>query len=107
MPLAAALADRYRIERELRAGGMATVYLAHDVRHDRKVALNVLRPQLSAILGLLEGRQRPPRSRLGRQTYLSAATTASKNAQSSTGSPPVGFCCAPHTTITTPAAGLM
>jgi serine/threonine-protein kinase len=49
--LAAALADRYVIERELGAGGMATVYLAHDVRHDRKVALKVLRPELSAILG--------------------------------------------------------
>jgi serine/threonine-protein kinase len=45
------LADRYRIERELGAGGMATVYLAHDLRHDRKVALKVLRPELSAILG--------------------------------------------------------
>ena len=49
--LTAALADRYRIERELGQGGMATVYLAHDVRHDRKVALKVLRPELSAILG--------------------------------------------------------
>jgi len=49
--LTAALTDRYRIERELGAGGMATVYLAHDVRHDRKVALKVLRPELSAILG--------------------------------------------------------
>ncbi len=49
--LVAALADRYRIERELGAGGMATVYLAHDVKHDRKVALKVLRPELSAILG--------------------------------------------------------
>jgi Tol biopolymer transport system component len=49
--LSASLADRYRIERELGAGGMATVYLAHDVRHDRKVALKVLRPELSAILG--------------------------------------------------------
>src|SRR3954471_3892812 len=49
--LAAALSDRYIIERELGAGGMATVYLAHDVRHDRKVALKVLRPELSAILG--------------------------------------------------------
>jgi serine/threonine-protein kinase len=49
--LVAALADRYAIERELGAGGMATVYLAHDKRHDRKVALKVLRPELSAILG--------------------------------------------------------
>jgi len=45
------LADRYRIERELGAGGMATVYLAHDVRHDRKVALKVLRPELAAVIG--------------------------------------------------------
>jgi serine/threonine-protein kinase len=49
--LTAAIAGRYTIERELGAGGMATVYLAHDVRHDRKVALKVLRPELSAILG--------------------------------------------------------
>ena len=49
--LAAALADRYRIERELGQGGMATVYLAHDVKHDRNVALKVLRPELAAILG--------------------------------------------------------
>ena len=49
--LVSSLADRYRIERELGQGGMATVYLAHDLRHDRKVALKVLRPELSAILG--------------------------------------------------------
>jgi len=45
------LADRYTIERELGAGGMATVYLAHDLRHDRRVALKVLRPDLAASLG--------------------------------------------------------
>ena len=49
--LRAALSDRYQIERELGQGGMATVYLAHDVRHERKVALKVLRPELAAILG--------------------------------------------------------
>ena len=49
--LAAALADRYRIEREVGAGGMATVYLAHDLKHNRDVALKVLRPELAAALG--------------------------------------------------------
>jgi serine/threonine-protein kinase len=49
--LTTALADRYRIERELGQGGMATVYLAHDVKHDREVALKVLKPELAAILG--------------------------------------------------------
>ena len=49
--LAMALADRYRIERELGAGGMATVYLAADLKHDRKVALKVLRPELAAVIG--------------------------------------------------------
>jgi Tol biopolymer transport system component/tRNA A-37 threonylcarbamoyl transferase component Bud32 len=49
--LTSALADRYRIERELGAGGMATVYLAHDVKHDRRVALKVLRPELAAVIG--------------------------------------------------------
>src|SRR5688500_17393911 len=46
-----ALADRYRIERELGAGGMATVYLADDLRHDRKVAIKVLRPERAAAIG--------------------------------------------------------
>src|SRR5207342_3609582 len=49
--LAAALADRYRVERELGQGGMATVYLAEDLKHHRKVALKVLRPELAAALG--------------------------------------------------------
>jgi serine/threonine-protein kinase len=49
--LAAALADRYRIERELGAGGMATVYLAQDLRHNRRVAVKVLRPELAAVIG--------------------------------------------------------
>jgi eukaryotic-like serine/threonine-protein kinase len=49
--LTTALAGRYEIEREIGQGGMATVYLAHDIRHQRKVALKVLRPELSAILG--------------------------------------------------------
>jgi len=49
--IADALADRYRIERELGAGGMATVYLAEDLKHKRKVALKVLRPELAAVLG--------------------------------------------------------
>jgi len=49
--LEAALADRYRIERELGQGGMATVYLAQDLKHDRKVALKVLKPELAAVLG--------------------------------------------------------
>src|SRR5512139_4253644 len=49
--LTTALADRYRIERELGAGGMATVYLAEDLKHDRKVAIKVLKPELAAVLG--------------------------------------------------------
>ncbi|HEY6061697.1 MAG TPA: protein kinase [Gemmatimonadales bacterium] len=49
--LAAALADRYKIERELGQGGMATVYLAEDVKHHRKVAVKVLRPELAATMG--------------------------------------------------------
>ncbi|WP_411282178.1 protein kinase domain-containing protein [Gemmatimonas sp.] len=49
--LTVALADRYRIERELGAGGMATVYLAHDIKHQRDVAIKVLHPDLGAALG--------------------------------------------------------
>ena len=49
--LDAALAGRYAIERELGRGGMATVYLAEDLRHGRKVAIKVLHPELAAVLG--------------------------------------------------------
>jgi serine/threonine protein kinase len=49
--LDAALADRYRVERQLGQGGMATVYLAHDLKHGRKVAIKVLRPDLAAVIG--------------------------------------------------------
>jgi serine/threonine-protein kinase len=47
----ASLAGRYRIERELGRGGMAMVFLAHDLKHDRPVALKVLRPELAQVLG--------------------------------------------------------
>jgi len=49
--LQASLADRYRIDRELRRGGMATVFLAQDLKHDRPVALKVLHPNLAQVLG--------------------------------------------------------
>ena len=49
--LTASLSDRYRLDRELGAGGMAKVYLAHDLKHDRDVAIKVLHPDLGAALG--------------------------------------------------------
>ena len=49
--LNAALQGRYRIEREIGEGGMATVYLADDLKHERKVALKVLKPELAAVVG--------------------------------------------------------
>ena len=61
--LSAGLTDRYRIERELGQGGMATVYLAHDIRHDRDVAVKVLRPDVAQSLG---------RDRFAREIRLAA-----------------------------------
>ena len=49
--LTAALADRYTIEREIGSGGMATVYLAHDLKHARKVAVKVMKPDLAEAIG--------------------------------------------------------
>ena len=49
--LSTALADRYKIERHLGEGGMATVYLAEDLKHKRQVAVKVLRPELASVLG--------------------------------------------------------
>ena len=49
--LTSALSDRYRLDRELGQGGMATVYLAEDLKHSRKVAIKVLHPELSAVIG--------------------------------------------------------
>ncbi len=56
--LNAALEGRYRIERELGEGGMATVYLADDIKHERKVALKVLKPELTAVVGAERSRER-------------------------------------------------
>jgi serine/threonine-protein kinase len=49
--LQASMADRYMLERELGTGGMATVYLARDARHNRKVAIKVLRAEVARLIG--------------------------------------------------------
>ena len=81
--LTAALSDRYRIEREIGAGGIATVYLAHDLRHQRDVAIKVLHPDLGAALGSIEMRSPSPLRRsidsiepLGLSTLVPSPTAA-------------------------------
>lgn len=78
--LASALADRYTIEWELGSGGMATVYLAEDLKHHRKVAAKALRPELAATLGP----DRFLRWRPGSRIRLSAAKTRCQNIESKT-----------------------
>jgi len=70
--LKAALADRYRVDREIGRGGMATVYLAEDLKHHRPVALKVLRPELAAALGLA---RRAAESSAGARVDGAEATT--------------------------------
>ena len=73
--LADALRDRYRLERELGKGGMATVYLARDLKHDRDVALKVLRP-LQGLCGLELGRGRSMRRGSGTRSRCGVPTRA-------------------------------
>jgi serine/threonine protein kinase len=61
--LSRALEGRYRVERELGAGGWATVYLAADLKHHREVALKVLRPEVASAIGM---------DRFGREIEISA-----------------------------------
>ena len=76
--LAATLADRYRIGRELGVGGMATVYLAHDLKHDRDVALKVLRSEVTdfGIGKALSGDQATTHTRAGATATASGACYA-------------------------------
>jgi serine/threonine protein kinase len=68
--LQGSLGDRYRVDRELGRGGMATVYLAHDLRHDRPVALKVIHPELGAVLGERFHREIRVAARLGHPHIL-------------------------------------
>jgi serine/threonine protein kinase len=77
--LRSALSDRYAIERELGQGGMATVYLAHDLRHERRVAIKVFRPNLAAVIGSASSaRSRPSRTQGRHQRPLPPAPMLGK-----------------------------
>jgi serine/threonine-protein kinase len=77
--LSTALSDRYRIERELGQGGMATVYLAEDLKHDRKVAIKVLRPELAAVIGAERFCVRSRRSRISSIPTFSVSLIRAKS----------------------------
>ncbi len=85
--LSTALADRYKLERHLGEGGMATVYLAEDLKHKRKVAVKVLRPELAAVLGAATG-LRPQRVRC----LINCRTPLNLPQE---GRPPKGLVCGP------------
>jgi len=83
--LGAALAGRYTIERELGRGGMATVYQAEDLKHRRKVAVKVLRPELCAVLGETGSSRRfalPPGS--STRTFCHSSTRERRTGSSTT-----------------------
>ncbi len=78
-----ALGDRYKLERHLGEGGMATVYLGEDLKHDRKVAVKVLRPELAAVLGaerVEHGKDARRHRRRGRAHSLAATSIAKQRA---------------------------
>ena len=98
--LAAALAGRYRLDRELGQGGMATVYLAHGVKHHREVALKVLRPELATALGWAQQvveAHFSPLAIFSRRAFTCAAISGSKSSGSHKGrisrslGPGIGF----------------
>ncbi|HTH66006.1 MAG TPA: hypothetical protein VL563_15080, partial [Gemmatimonadales bacterium] len=74
--LATALGDRYRVERELGQGGIAVVFLAEDLKHRRPVAIKVLKPELSAVLGSERFLRDAARPVAGRPAVSRPGTTA-------------------------------